>query len=230
MFLVFPYPLQPVKKPSPSAVYTLIPGDRGVDITRKCPTAKIVGVVPARGPWGYSNTAYQFLGKPNSYIEIPNRGKLDTKDSMTILAWVYPTNKPGPIVNYQTNGWGNHLWVTSSRQLFVRFVRRGGAFTHHLARNVLKSYRWNYVGAVYNKRTGRASLWLNCRKVASRYIGRYSMRTQYPIRIGARIGDRRYFKGRIACVQFYNTALSRAQIYYNKRRCFRRTPSPKPGN
>lgn len=201
----------------------MIPADKGVDKTGQNPKATIVGVRPTTGPWGYPNTAYQFLGKPNSYVEIPNRGKLDPKGSITILAWIYPTNKPGPIANYQRNGWGVHLWQTARRQLFVRFVRRNGAFTPYLARNVLRSYRWNYVGAVYNIKTGRASLYANTRKVASRYIGRFRMKTQYSIRMGARVGDGRYFRGRIACLQVYDRALTRWQIIRTKRRCFKRT-------
>ena len=222
----------PQVKPRPVAIYTFIRSDRGVDKTRLNPTARVVGVVPGVGPWGFPDTSYQFLGKPNSYVEIRNSGKLDTKDSMTILAWIYPTGKPGPIFNYQTNGWGTHLWVTGRKQLFVRFVRRNGAFTHHLAKNVLKPFRWNYVGCVYNKKTGIASLWYNSRRVAQRNIGRHQMRTQYSIRVGARIGDGRYFSGRIACLQVFNVALNRRQIRYAKRRCFRRVgtkPAIKPG-
>jgi len=36
--------------------------------------------------------------------------------------------------------------------------------------------------------------------------------TQDSIRMGVKIGDRRYFKGRIAQMQVYNAALSQEQV------------------
>lgn len=71
-------------------------------------------------------------------MEIPNDGKLDTQNSMTILANVYPTGSGGPILNYKTNGWGVHLWQFESTELFVRFVHRNGVFHKPIASRVLQ--------------------------------------------------------------------------------------------
>ena len=71
-------------------------------------------------------------------MEIPNDGKLDTQNSMTILANVYPTGSGGPILNYKTNGWGVHLWQFESTELFVRFVHRNGIFHKPIASRVLQ--------------------------------------------------------------------------------------------
>jgi len=82
--------------------------------------------------------------------------------------------------------------------------------------------RWQFVGATYNGRTGRAKLFVNRRFTGSKYIGRIRLATNYPARMGARIGDRRYFRGRISCMQVYDRALTTRQILRRKRRCFRK--------
>lgn len=212
IFTGYPFtkPLKPVVTISAVAVYPLTYRYKGRDSIRKARTAYLRGVYPAVGPTGIRNTAYRFLGRSTSYIQFPNYGKLDTKDAITLIAWVLP-QKAGPIFNYQTNGWGVHFWVTNPRQLFVRFVRRNGKFSTHVLYNGLNRGGWNYVAATYDKRTGRASLWLSGRRVATRYVGRFTLRTQYNVRMGARIGDRRYFKGRIACMQIYSRALTSRQ-------------------
>lgn len=194
------------KKYRPVAVYPLSSTYRGRDSLKKASTAYLSKVYSTVGPTGIPNTAYKFLGTSKSYIQFPNKGKLDTRYSTTLVAWIYPV-KPGPIFNYQTNGWGSHFWVTNPKQLFVRFVKRKGGFTGAVVANVLEPRKWNYVAAVYNKKTGIASLWKNGRRVASRRVGRFELRTQYDVRMGARTGDGRYFKGRIACMQIYNYAL-----------------------
>lgn len=191
-------------------IYPLSRRYRGRDLLNRGKTAYLRGVYPARGPTMEPNTAYRFVGSSQSYIQFPNRGRLDARNSMTMIAWINPI-KPGPIFNYRTNGWGCHLWVTNPRQLFVRFVKRNGGFTAAIVANVLWPGKWNYVAAVYNKRTGRASLWKDTRRVASRYIGKITLRTQEDVRMGARIGDRRYFKGRISCMQIYGRALTSLQ-------------------
>ena len=67
-----------------------------------------------------------------------------------------------------------------------------------------------------------AKLFVNGRFTARKFIGRIRLATNYPVRMGARIGDRRYFRGRISCMQVYNGALSRSQVISKKRKCFRR--------
>lgn len=229
MFFVFvtlgttkaPKPPTPTPTPQnvrPVAVYPLSNTYKGRDSLRKAPTAYIRGVYPTTGPTGIPNTAYRFLGKSTSYIQFPNKGKLDTKTALTVVAWVYPV-KPGPIFNYQTNGWGVHFWVTRPGQLFVRFMRRNGRSSRHVVYNGLRPRAWNYVAATYDKRTGRASLWASGRMVATARVGSFDLRTQYNVRMGARVGDGRYFKGRIACMQIYKRALRAKELRAVMYRC-----------
>ena len=199
-------------------MYPLTYRYKGRDILRKARTAYLRGVSPVDGPTGIPNTAYKFVGSSASYIQFPNNGKLDTKSALTLIAWVSP-EQAGPIFNYQTNGWGVHLWATRPNQLFVRFVRRNGRSSPAVVSNRLRRGTWNYVAATYSKRSGIALLYINGRRVARRYIGRFTLRTQSNVRMGARIGDRRYFKGLIACMQVYNRALTRRQILAVMYRC-----------
>lgn len=210
--------------PEVVAIYPLSRIHRGRDVSgRRNPTGRLGRVGFAKGPDGRKDSSTQFYGNSYSYIEIPNRGKLDARKSITILAWVYHSGRAGPIVNYRAGkGWGVHLWLTSPRTIYVRFVRRDGKFTKGLfgMRGRLPYKVWNYIGATYNYKTGYAKIWVNSRVVAYKRLGRFRIATQYPIRIGSRRGDRRHFKGRISCIQIYSRALRAAEIRAARKRCF----------
>ena len=174
----------------------------------------VAGLAFAAGPWGQAGTSYQFSGTGSSYIEIPNNVKkaLDFEKSITILAWIYWEGKAGPIVNYEVNGFGVHFWVTGQNQLFARFNKRGGEKSKHLLFTGVQLNSWQYVGCSYNYNTGEAKLWYNGQAVVVMNMNIFKIRTQFPIRIGALVGDQRFFKGRIACIQFYLTALTAVEI------------------
>ena len=66
-----------------------------------------------------------------------------------------------------------------------------------------------------------ATLWVNNRPVVRTNIGRIRLATNRPVRMGAKIGDQRYFRGRVSCVQVYSVALNRKQIMNAAKRCFK---------
>lgn len=178
------------------------------------------------GPDRVPGTATTFLGNYNSYIEFPNRGKLDTQFSITLLAWIKHNGRAGPIFNYKVNGWGVHFWMISPRTLFVSLNRRiGRRAPRTLSSRTIRYRNWEYVGATYNYRSGIARLFVKNRFVASLPIGRFRLATNYPIRMGARKGDGRYFRGSISCMQVYNKALTVGQILARRTRCFKRGTS-----
>ena len=172
------------------------------------------GVSLAPGPDGTANRAYEFAGTVNSYIEFPNTegGPLDVRYSMTMLCWVDHYGQDGPLFNYKTSGpWGVHLWVVAG-QLFVRFTHRNYVFTGALLNTHLAG-GWKFVGASYDGGSGDAKLWVNEAVVQTLNIGAgMDLATQDNIRMGVKSGDVRYFKGRIAQMQVYNSALSQEQI------------------
>lgn len=147
---------------------------------------------------------------------------MDTKNSLTLLAWIRHTGRSGPIFNYYPSGWGVHFWMTSPRTLFVRFTKRNRQQPAPVVTSRVRPGRWQYVGATYNHRTGVAKLFLNNRFVARRRVGRFQIATNYPVRMGAKVGDGRYFRGDISCMQVYAVPLSQKAILTKKNRCFRK--------
>ena len=206
------------------AVYPLSSSTRGKDVSvNGNPPARGVYVGYTRGPDGVRGTATKFYGRSNSYIQFPNRGRLDTRLSITLLAWINHQGRAGPIFNYMPNGWGVHFWMVSPRTLFARFTRRRGRrFTRAVSSRTVRYRKWEYVGATYDYRSGIARLFVRNKFVASRRIGRIRLATNYPVRMGARIGDGRYFRGSISCMQVYKKALTAGQIIARRTRCFKR--------
>lgn len=92
--------------PKAAAVFPLNQATRGKDLRKLNPSARTRNVKYAPGPYGRTGGSTRFLGRGNSYIQFPNRGGLDTRRSITILAWIYPEGRPGPIFNFHPNGEG----------------------------------------------------------------------------------------------------------------------------
>ena len=153
---------------------------------------------------------------------IPNTGCLDTRSSITILGWVYPES-PGPIFHFNPGGWGVHLWFTKVNEIFVRFMGRKRKNVPAISSRSVKARKWNYIAATYDHRTGIATLWNNARPIARKNIGRFNsgLATNHAVVVGAKPGDRRYFRGRIACLQVFSRALKAREIGMRKKSCFR---------
>ena len=178
-------------------------------------------ITTASGPDNEEGGSLSFLGTPDSYIEFPNNGKLDTKDSLTILAWIFP-EKAGPIFNFKRDGWGANLWLAQPRKLFAHFVDRGDRkLIQPLQSTKIAPNRWNFIGATYDHTTGNAGLWINGKFEDFKKVGHIKLATNYAIRMGARVGDKRNYRGRIACLQIYNVALTSEQIDNAKNYCKR---------
>ncbi|XP_078674895.1 uncharacterized protein LOC144912949 [Branchiostoma floridae x Branchiostoma belcheri] len=93
------------------------------------------GTQLAPGPNGDPDGAFLFSGTANSYIDIPNNGKLDVRYSYTILAHIYPTGQAGPIFDYvgqwgwnrwAVPRWSVHFWQTTPQNLFMRYMTSVG--------------------------------------------------------------------------------------------------------
>ena len=172
------------------------------------------GVHTAPGPDGKPDGSYQFSGTANSYIEFPNNGDLDVKNSMTMLCWLYPGGQGGPLFNYRVSASnGVHLRVMYGK-LFVHFKKRDYSWTQRMFHTPLKPEDgWKFVGASYDQANGDAKLWVDGIAVQTLNIGaNLQLATQDGVRMGAKINDSRYFKGKIAQMQVYNVALTQEQI------------------
>ena len=213
-FLFFLSNILALRIPVPIAVYPLNNQYGTRESAYRQPHGTPVGVTLADGPNGEIVGSYQFTGQANSYIEFPNNGGLDTQRSITMLCWLYPQSTDGPIFNYKTSGsWGVHMWVVSGK-LFARFTKRNYQFTQPLTSSKsLALNEWQYVGASYDHNTGIASLWLDGQQVVQTIIGTgITLGTQDNVRMGAKEGDRRFFKGRISAMQIYDVALTEEQV------------------
>lgn len=199
------------------AIYPLTRRTRGRDVGLYGNPAGIMGYVrPSSGPDGRPDTSHQFFGRRNSYIRFPNRGQLDAKYSITLLAWVYPEGI-GPIFRYgidfsvcRARGLCARIFPRSSRNIRVRPLR---------SRRVLRYRRWQYVGVTYQQKTGDTIIYVDGRLVARKRLRTIPLRTNIPATMGA--GGGRYFRGRISCMQVYGKALSLMQILRRKSRCFK---------
>ncbi|CAH3140074.1 unnamed protein product, partial [Pocillopora meandrina] len=61
------------------------------------PSGKVSNLESASWPDGNMGGSYQFWGNLTSFIQFPNLGGLDTRYSMTLLAWIYHEQIKGPI-------------------------------------------------------------------------------------------------------------------------------------
>ncbi|CAH1258994.1 MATN2 [Branchiostoma lanceolatum] len=178
-----------------------------------------VGVYPANGVHGEIDGAYSLSGSSASYIEIPNNGMLDTRYSITMLAYVYPTGTDGPIFNYRTDDYGVHLWQIGTNNLQGRMLTREHVYKDIISVSVLNLNEWNFVGMTYSYPSGKVKLWHNGAEVGSLDVGTFETETDYDIRVGVRDGDSRTLAGRIACLQIYNIPLNGEQIREAAARC-----------
>ena len=174
----------------------------------------------AQGPDGSKGGSLQLTGEVDSFIEIPNDGLLDATRSLTLLAFVYPIGKGGPIICYDKSGLGVQLCyngVTSKEGVLrASFIGRDLLeISDPLEAQVLRLNEWNFVGTSYDYNSGMARLWHNGDEVKTVYIGEtLELATQFPIRIGAVNNPFKgnYFKGRISLLHIYADALTAENI------------------
>ena len=180
---------------------------------------KIRSIRFSPGPYGQPGGAVEFLGKRNSYIKFSNGngGKLDTRNSITLLAWINFFGGSGPIFQYNTRNRGVRLWIAKSSTLYARFDDRLGKYKnikYHLKAR-LRPRRWYFVGISYNRRSGKAKMFINRRYVTETTLRKLPLATGFPVIVG------RYFRGRISCMQVYSKALTGSEIKRSKKLCYK---------
>ena len=151
------YHLLAEKLPVPVALYPLSGRYGTCDITpNKNPLGITRNVHLAPGPDGRPQGSYQFSGRFTSYIEIPNNGGLDTRYSITLLAWVN-YESTGPIFSYGLTDWGFHVWIVSGAYFYAYSPnwKSGHKVTPQLSQS------WQYVGVSYDFSSGVMRLWVN---------------------------------------------------------------------
>ena len=206
------------------AVYPLdaTSGARDLSPTKNLP-GKLSRVSIVQGPDGQPDTALRFSGSPVSYIEFPNNGRLDTRRSITCLVWVFNEGRGGTVFQYSRKGQGVGLKIIGSNQIEARIVsrRRTKNIAVRTPKKTFKPRTWTYIGFSYDYTVGIVKIYVNDKPVATRVIGRMELLTNRPARAGSTRRGRRFFRGRMSCMQVYSRALSDYEIATVKTRCFK---------
>ena len=106
------------------------------------------------------------------------------------------------------------FWKLSDRYTFKRTdpVR---------SKPIIAGKKWNYVGATYDYSSGIARVWIDGAKAGQLQVGKMEIATNDSVRMGAVPNDRKYFRGRVSCLQIYNRALTQDEIEAVKSRCLK---------
>ena len=176
----------------------------------------------APGPFGNPNGSFFFSGNKNSFVKMKNIGEIDARFSISIFAWVFLDNSSGIIYKYEKSNYDGCLMkvIPTNSAIQVQYVNRRGSARFVLYKsNVLKANAWNFVGTTYDFHTGLATVFVNSSIVEESKIIRMELATHYNLTVGAAQINNAYFRGRIACLQVYDQALSEDQIMKIKTRC-----------
>ena len=206
-------------------MYPLNKRFRGVEKLKRNPSAILSNVKVVNGPDKLRGGAYEFRGRPDSYIKIPNAGRMDTRKSMTILIWALPKNRIGPIVQFAKKGFAVRLWMMRRNMVFAEFVTRVTRKKKPYLASVdgVSPWKWNHFGISYDQPSGIATLFVNSKPVVRKKIGSIELSTNHDVFLGARPGDKQYFRGQVSCLQFFDKALRSHQVVNLEKSCFRGT-------
>lgn len=137
---------------------------------------------------------------------------------MTLLCWVFPENANGPIFHYGINYFGVHLWVVADK-LLARIVSTAAVHPPVLTSDTLERKKWHFVGTSYDYKSGVQKLWVDGKVYDVHNIRSFEIDTRSAVRMGVKTGDRRVFKGRLSCMQVYNTALTEMEVHAARGMC-----------
>ena len=199
--------------PEPLAFYPLNARYKAAEKENRQPEGILGDVVITEGPYNEPGGAYMFYGTVSSYIEFPNRGRLDTRFSITMMCWVQPGGQDGPLFSYGKDGGGIQIWIEMGRFSLIN-IRNDGKAHRVTSTDTLPAGVWARVVATYDYDTGLNSIFINGHLNKSQSIDKgYEISTNAEeVRMGTREGDARYFKGKITEMKVYDVALNEAQI------------------
>ena len=199
--------------PEPVAFYPLNARYKAAEKENRQPKGILGDVAITNGPFNEPGGAYIFYGNVSSYIEFPNNGSLDTRFSITLMCWVQPGGQDGPLFSYGKDGGGIQIWIERGTFKLIN-IRNNGQAHSIISTDALPGGVWARVAAINDYDTGLNSLYINGHLNKSENIGKgYEILTNgKEVRMGARDGDGRYFKGKITQMKVYDVALNEAQI------------------
>ena len=206
---------------SPVALFPLNGQYETTDISHSFnPPAQASGVELAPGPDGSTGGSYQFSGNLTSFLQFPNKGGLDTRYSLTFLAWISHEQTGGPIFYYAGAEYGVRFLLKDDR-FIARLFSSNLTLMKDLSSDILASKMWHFVGASYDYVSGKLILWINGsfhREIDVAWPD--ELATQQSVIMGAIPGAAGTYKGRISCAQLYDRALSESEVQDAMKLCF----------
>ena len=193
--------------PEPVAFYPLNEHYKAAEKDDRQPEGKSGDVASTNGPYNEPGGAYMFYGTLTSFIELANKGGLDTRYSITLMCWVRPGGKDGPLFSYEKYDRGVLIAIVDGK-FFNQITRRDGSRLVDIATaEALPNGVWAHVAATYNSNTGESYLYING------YLSN-STNTTANVQIATdaekvRIG---IIKGAVAEMKVYDVALNGAEI------------------
>ncbi|KAJ7370171.1 hypothetical protein OS493_033796 [Desmophyllum pertusum] len=159
--IVFKNPMATI--PSRSVGYYPLKSSTGANDTSSLqnPAGTIFNSNPAPGVYGETGGSYAFTGSrsPPSFIYLNGSHALDTRYSITLLAWVYSEQTGGEIVSYWKNSnYGVGISLDNSRPVFHVYSRDQSTKHSIPGPNNLPLNQWVHLAGAYDNNTGNAVL------------------------------------------------------------------------
>ena len=163
------------------------------------------------GPEGKYAKATRFGGQSeDSYIHINNTGSLDTLHSLLILVHVYPEAEGGTLLMYSNGGCSLTL---DGKVLTFTAVSRDGVKSETVTFGLGAMNKWYYVAAVFNSNVGKISLYVNEKLEDHKEMKDiFQLNTAGNVWVGTDPEKKKYFSGRLSCIQVFDHPLTVKQI------------------
>ena len=194
--------------PKPRAFYPLDGEYKADEKESKQPSGILGTVALTVGPYNKSSGAYEFFGNNTSYIKFPTVGiQVWQPHSITLMCWVEPGGKDGPLFSYRQTVHGVGIWINLDGQFYYEFDKAEINTDVSLAVG-----EWIHVAATYNHNTREHSLYINGVLNKSQNIDAGHLTSTHDLNAWMGVKGDRYFRGKIAQIKIYDAALDEAQI------------------
>ncbi|XP_067023241.1 polycystin-1-like protein 2 [Acropora muricata] len=195
--------------PEPSGFYPLTSATAANDSSLyKNPPGVINNAYPVLGVCGENGGSYNFTGSRShpSYIKLPKSEFLDTRYSITIVAWVYPEENDGEIASYwQRSNYGVGIFLNNLRPAFHLNSRDKKTKNIFTSKTKLQLNSWNHVAGSYDHHSGNLTIYVN--GIPEFFNGLISeLQTEYDLWLGY------LFKGRLTHILVFNISFSKDEI------------------
>ncbi|XP_064637462.1 uncharacterized protein LOC135493812 [Lineus longissimus] len=211
-----------IVSPKPVAYWPLNYDDHTKDVSGNKNDAIAHGVTLTSGLNGKVDGAYQFEGKPGSYLKVTMTPLLDVgkTGSFSYAAYIYPQGSSGCLFEWSINPYGTNIWLIASAdnvpEILVTIknsISNDADSRGYDKKLPLKLNEWNFVGVVYDFKEGVLSVMVDDATITVNR-GKVKALTNVPfIYIGVRpppqlLSSTSPFSGKMTCIMLWNQALT----------------------